>query len=213
MRRFQAGAEWHLREVRYVRKYKWPDMDHSDFLSSRWRFCVRPRILPARSTLISIRGGCHLDKIWSFRSRRGLERVQNNRLGIRQRWQLTDKAVARIRDAFRASERAVKLDTDKRFGSPAVGGQRDALYERLRPLMATDRSTGFDTHDLRAVAGAFLFEHALGTAPLDRGATLMVILACLQANSSAPAPEDPVWQEVVTIGRALEPASSQIRPG
>jgi hypothetical protein len=26
MRRFQAGAEWHLREVRYVRKYKWPDI-------------------------------------------------------------------------------------------------------------------------------------------------------------------------------------------
>jgi hypothetical protein len=133
--------------------------------------------------------------------------VQNNRLGIRQRWQLTDKAVARIRDAFRLSERAVKLDTladvDKRFGSPAVGGQRDALYERLRPLMATDRSTGFDTHDLRAVAGAFLFEHTLGTTALDRAAPLITILACLQANSSVPAPGDPVWQEVVTIGRAL----------
>lgn len=69
--------------------------------------------------------------------------------------------------------------------------------------MATDRSTGFDTHDLRAVAGAFLFEQALGTIPLDRAAPLMTILACVQANSSVPAPEDPVWQEVVTIGRAL----------
>ncbi len=26
MRQFQAGAEWHLHEVRYVRKYNWPDI-------------------------------------------------------------------------------------------------------------------------------------------------------------------------------------------
>jgi hypothetical protein len=133
--------------------------------------------------------------------------MQNNRLGIRQRWELTDKAVARIRDAFRASERAVRLDThedvEMRFGSPEVGGLREALYERLRPLMRTDRSTGFDTHDLRAVAGAFLFEHALGIEPLDRAAPLVAILASLQASSSVPAPGEPVWQEVVTIGRAL----------
>jgi hypothetical protein len=137
----------------------------------------------------------------------GMEHVQNKRLGIRQRWQLTDKAVARIRDAFRASERAVTLDThqdvEQRFGAPEVGGLREALYDRLRPLLRTRKSSGFDTHDLRAVAGAFLFERALGVEPLDRAAPLMTVLACLQANSSVPVPGDPVWQEVVTIGRAL----------
>ena len=105
-----------------------------------------------------------------------------------------------MRDAFRASERAVKLDTHEDVenwcGTPEIGGLREALYERLKPLLRTQRSTGFDTHDLRAIAGAFLFEHALGDEQRDRAAPLMTVLASLQANSAIPAPEDPLWQEV-----------------
>ncbi|UGX89825.1 hypothetical protein G6321_00003300 (plasmid) [Bradyrhizobium barranii subsp. barranii] len=133
--------------------------------------------------------------------------MQNKRLGIRQRWQLTDKAIAKMRDAFRTSERAVKLDTyedvENWCGAPEVGSIKDALYERLRPLLKMERSSGFDTHDLRAVAGAFLFEHVLDHNLPDRAAPLMTVLACLQANASVPAPGDPVWLEAVTIGRAL----------
>jgi hypothetical protein len=133
--------------------------------------------------------------------------VQNRRLGIRQRWQLTDKAVAQMRDAFGASERAVNLDTyedvENWCGAPEIGGLEEALYARVRPLLRMERSSGFDTHDLRAVAGAFLFEHALGHERLDRAAPLMTVLACLPANSSVPVPGNAVWQEVATIGRAL----------
>jgi hypothetical protein len=126
---------------------------------------------------------------------------QNNRLGIRQRWHLTQTAVSALRDAFRASERSNALrtrsDVVKWFGSPPeTGTLNDALVPRLQSLLRTDRSTGFDTHDLRGVAGAFRLEQALGIENKDRAESLYVILSTLSAGSSLPKP-------VIPSGRRL----------
>lgn len=132
---------------------------------------------------------------------------QRKRLGIRQRWQITDKDVDAIRDAFSRSERSATLrtrqDVEDRFDVPAIGSLRDALYDRLRGILAMHSHTGFDTHDLRAIAGAFSVEHAIEATDEDRAAPLLLILACTQAGAQLPKPQNTIWQDAVTIGRAL----------
>lgn len=112
-----------------------------------------------------------------------------------------------VRTAIAASVTTLKVtsaeDVERHFGRPATGGLTERLYERIKAAAPSTSKTGFDTHSLRAIAGAFHLEQALGAEPNDHAEVLTAILAGLPASTELKLPSDSCWIEVATIGRAL----------
>ena len=55
-----------------------------------------------------------------------------------------------------------RSEVEQHFGKPGVGLLSKTLHDRLRAILGSDEVSGFDTHDLRAAAGAFALERAIG---------------------------------------------------
>jgi hypothetical protein len=94
-------------------------------------------------------------------------------------------------------------DVERHFGRPIAGGASEPLYQRIKAALPSTSNAGFDTHSLRAIAGAFHLEQALGAEPNDYAEVLTAILAGLPAGMELKPPSDPCWIEVATSGRAL----------
>ena len=95
-----------------------------------------------------------------------------------------------------------RSDVENQFGKPPAGMLSDRLHDRLRAMLTPDRATGFDTLDLRAVAGAFALERAFGS---DRvyDEIIAEILPCFGGGVELKPPTDECWVEAAEIGLAL----------
>jgi len=115
--------------------------------------------------------------------------------------------VENVRAAIAASVAAVKMtsadDVLQHFGRPVAGGMSELLYQRIKAALPSTSETGFDTHALRAVAGAFRLEQAVGAESNDNAEVLTAISAGLPAGTELKLPSDACWIEAATIGRAL----------
>ena len=112
-----------------------------------------------------------------------------------------------LRAAINVSTENVALDSielvEKHFGRPAVGRLTDALYDRLRSMLKAEVPTGFDTHDLRSLAGAFALERAIRVSNQSNDDIIAAILPCLPAGTELKSLTDACWIDVATVGRAL----------
>jgi hypothetical protein len=115
--------------------------------------------------------------------------------------------VGELRSAIFASVEAVPIgsvqDVEQHFGRVTVGTMADVLYQQLKTIVPSNLRTGFDTHSLRAVAGAFRLDQALGAEPDNYADVLTAVVSGLSAGTELKPPHDPCWIEAATIGRAL----------
>lgn len=94
-------------------------------------------------------------------------------------------------------------DIEEKFKWSSVGPMSESLYQRLRTILPAGDRTGFDTHHLRAIAGAFQLQDALEGETHELSDVISVIASGLQAGTELKLPSDPTWIEAATLGRAL----------
>jgi hypothetical protein len=85
----------------------------------------------------------------------------------------------------------------------AVGALEGVLYDQLRPLLLADKSTRFDTHDLRKVEANFVLKRAIGATSQKWDAVVSAILACIPAGTQLRLLEDSAWPKAIDLARAL----------
>ena len=96
-----------------------------------------------------------------------------------------------------------RLDVEEHFGRPAVGQLSNTLHARLKTMLRSDEASGFDTHDLRAAAGAFALERAAGVSNQQYDDIIAEILPCLEAGTELKPPTDACWVGAGEIGLGL----------
>lgn len=96
-----------------------------------------------------------------------------------------------------------RSDVEECFGKPEIGQLSDVLHEKLRGMLPLGEATGFDTHDLRAAAGAFALERAIGLSDQRHDTIIESILPCLRAGTELRPPTDDCWVAAGEIGLGL----------
>ena len=96
-----------------------------------------------------------------------------------------------------------RSDVEEHFGKPEVGQLSKVLHDRLRAMLTSDRSSGFDTRDLRAAAGAFALERAIGGSDRQYDAIIEEILPCFGGGTELRPPTDDCWVTAGEIGLGL----------
>jgi len=99
-------------------------------------------------------------------------------------------------------------DIERKLGSAKGGGLSKNLADRLKLLLLAKEVTGFDTHDLREIAGGFHLHYVLEDISSDYSQPVQQILSVLSAGDNLKLPTDLVWLEAATIGRALNVLNS-----
>lgn len=96
-----------------------------------------------------------------------------------------------------------RSDVEEYFGRPEVGQLSNVLHDRLREMLMPGEATGFDTHDLRAVAGAFALERAIEVSDQRHDAIIERILPCFGGGAELRRPTDDCWVAAGEIGLGL----------
>ena len=96
-----------------------------------------------------------------------------------------------------------RSDVEEHFGKPEIGQLSNVLHDRLRGMLTPGESTGFDRHDLCAVAGAFALERAIGVSDQRHDAIIERILPCFGGGTELRPPTDDCWVAAGEIGLGL----------
>ena len=96
-----------------------------------------------------------------------------------------------------------RSDVEEQFGKPEIGQLSKVLHDRLRGMLTPDKASGFDTHDLRAAAGAFALERAIGVSDRQYDAIIEEILPCFGGGTELRPPKDDCWVAAGEIGLGL----------
>ena len=119
----------------------------------------------------------------------------------------TDSPLELLRSAFDAASAKCgfrsRSEAEKHFGKPAIGQLSDALHARLKTMLRSDEASGFDTHDLRAVAGAFALERSVGVSSQQHDDIIAEILPCFGGRTELKPPNDDCWVVAGEIGLGL----------
>ena len=96
-----------------------------------------------------------------------------------------------------------RSDVEEHFGKPRVGQLSTVLHDRLKEMLTSDKASGFDTHDLRAAAGAFALERAIGVSDREFNVIIEEILPCFGGGTELRPPTDDCWVAAGEIGLGL----------
>ena len=96
-----------------------------------------------------------------------------------------------------------RSDVEKHFGKPKIGQLSNVLHDRLKETLTPGQASGFDTHDLRAAAGAFALERAIGLSNKRYDAIVEEILPCFGGGTELKPPTDDCWVAAAEIGLGL----------
>ena len=96
-----------------------------------------------------------------------------------------------------------RSDVEEYFGKPEIGRLSDSLHNRLREILKSDESSGFDTLDLHAAAGAFALERAIGVSDQRYDAIIKEILPCFGGGDALRPPTDDCWITAGEVGLGL----------
>ena len=96
-----------------------------------------------------------------------------------------------------------RLDVEEHFGKPKIGQLSNTLHDRLRAILTSDEATGFDTHDLRAAAGAFALERVIGVSDQKYDVIIKEILPCFGGGTELRPPTNDCWITAGEIGFGL----------
>ena len=96
-----------------------------------------------------------------------------------------------------------RSDVEEHFGIPEIGQLSKVLHDRLRAMLTSHEASGFDTHDLRAAAGIFALERAIGVSDQQYDAIVEEILPCFSGGTELKPPTDDCWVIAGEIGLGL----------
>ena len=96
-----------------------------------------------------------------------------------------------------------RSDVEEHFDKPEIGRLSDSLHNRLREILKSDESSGFDTLDLHAAAGAFALERAIGVSDQRYDAIIKEILPCFGGGVALRPPTDDCWITAGEVGLGL----------
>ena len=96
-----------------------------------------------------------------------------------------------------------RSDVEEHFGKPEIGQLSTVLHDRLKVMLTSDQASGFDRRDLRAAAGAFALERAIGVSDQQYDAIIEEILPCFGGGIELKPPTDDCWVTAGEIGLGL----------
>ena len=96
-----------------------------------------------------------------------------------------------------------RSDVEEHFGKPEIGQLSKVLHDRLRVMLTSNEASGIDTHELRAAAGAFALERAIGVSQQQHDEIIKEILPCFGGGTELKPSTDDCWVTAGEIGLGL----------